>query len=150
MVRPSRRPLVIASRRSRLARVQAEFVGRSLTRLHPHMAVEYRWIESEGDQASDVALATLSDSDSGGGKGLFARTLERAVLDRRADVAVHSLKDLTVQATPGLTLVAMPRREDVRDCLIAPDAASIDALPHAAVLGTAGPRRAAQVKRLRP
>lgn len=144
-MRRSRKPIVIASRRSRLARVQAELVGRALGRLHPRLAVQYRWMESEGDQARDVPLAQH------GGKGLFTRTLEQAVLKGEADLAVHSLKDLPAGDTPGLNLAAIARRADVRDCLVARDGSTaIDALPEQAVVGTSSPRRAAQLLRLRP
>lgn len=143
-MRRSSRPIVIASRRSLLARVQAQAVGRALQRLHPHVDLEFRWIESEGDQQTERSLA------SSGGKGLFARAVERALLDGEADVAVHSLKDLPTQLTPGLAIAAIPRRGDARDCLIAADAATIEDLPHAAVVGTASPRRSAQLLRLRP
>lgn len=144
-MRRSRKPIVIASRRSRLARIQAEMVGRALARLHPRVAVEYRWIESEGDRTGDTALADR------GGKGLFTRTLEQAVLKGEADLAVHSLKDLPARDTPGLNLAAIPRRAPVHDCLVARDGArSIADLPAQATVGTSSPRRAAQLLRLRP
>jgi len=127
-----------------LARAQADAVGRALGRLHPDVVVEFRWIESEGDRKSDQALA-LS-----GGKGLFARAIEQALLNGEADLAVHSLKDLPVQATPGLAIAAIPRRGDARDCLISPVAATIEQLPNGASVGTASPRRRAQLLRLRP
>lgn len=144
-MRRSRRPIVIASRRSQLARVQAETIGLLLLRLHPQLEVTYVWIESEGDQFTDVSLAVA------GGKGLFAKAIERALLDGKADLAVHSLKDLPTKATKGLIVAAIPRREDPRDCLVARNGAgSIEELPHGATFGTASPRRAAQVLRLRP
>ncbi len=143
-VRRSRKPIVIASRRSRLARVQAEMVGRALARLHPRVAVEYRWIESEGDRTTGSLVAH-------GGKGLFTRALEQALLNREADLAVHSLKDLPAQDTPGLKIAAIPKRADVRDCLVARDGVTtIEQLPEQAVVGTSSPRRAAQLRRLRP
>ncbi len=136
---------MIASRRSRLARAQAELIGQTLSRLNPTLELRYEWIESEGDRQP---TAPLSDA---GGKGLFIRAVEAALLDGRADVAVHSLKDLPAELTPGLAIAATPRREDVRDCLIARSGArSIADLPPGAVVGTSGPRRAAQIKRLRP
>ncbi|MFW6059644.1 MAG: hydroxymethylbilane synthase [Phycisphaeraceae bacterium] len=136
---------MIASRRSRLARIQAELVGGALARLHPRVAVEYRWIESEGDRTGDTALADR------GGKGLFTRALEQAVLKGEADLAVHSLKDLPARDTPGLNIAAIPRRADVHDCLIARDGArTIQTLAEHAIVGTSSPRRAAQLLRLRP
>ena len=144
-MRQSRRPIIIASRRSLLARVQAEAVGRALQEKHPQTKIEYRWIESEGDQLPDRSLADA------GGKGLFARAVERALVNGEADLAVHSLKDLPAnEATPGLMIVAIPRRCDARDCLITRHGKSINDLPEGATLGTASPRRAAQAKRLRP
>ena len=143
-MRRSRNPIVIASRRSLLARAQAQVVGRALQRLHPQVELEFVWIESEGDRQLGRTLA------SSGGKGLFARAVERALLTGEADVAVHSLKDLPTQLTPELTLAAIPRRGDARDCLIAPEAATIAALPPEAVVGTASPRRCAQLLHLRP
>ncbi len=147
-MRRSRRPLRIASRRSHLARVQAEAVGRTLQRLHPSVRIEYVWVESEGDARSDRPLAEA------GGKGLFVRAVEQALLENRADLAVHSMKDLPAgdEPRPGgaLTIAAVPPREDVHDCLIAAEgAAAIEHLPPAAVVATASPRRAAQVLRLR-
>jgi len=144
-LRRSRRPIVIASRRSQLARVQAEFIGAALKQLHPQVTIEYLWLESEGDQFAEKSLA-----DSGG-KGLFTKAIEKALIDGRADLAVHSLKDVPTRLTKGLTIAAIPAREDARDCLISRSgAASIDDLPRGAVLGTASPRRAAQAIRLRP
>ncbi|MEX1015761.1 MAG: hydroxymethylbilane synthase [Phycisphaeraceae bacterium] len=143
-MRRSRKPIVIASRRSRLARIQAELVGNALAKLHPRLSVEYRWIDSEGDLRPDQSLADV------GGKGLFTRSLEKALLAGDADLAVHSLKDIPAVDTPGLTLAAIPARADVRDCLVARDGSSLAELPADAVVGTSSPRRAAQVLRLRP
>jgi hydroxymethylbilane synthase len=147
-LRKSSRPLVIVARRSLLARAQTEMVGQALARLHPGVQVSYHWIESEGDRLADAALAEA------GGKGLFATALERELLAGRADLAVHSLKDLPAQQlgakTNGLTIAAIPARADVRDCLVSQSgAATIEALPPGAVLGTASPRRASQVLRIR-
>jgi len=145
-LRKSRKPIVIASRRSLLARRQAEIIGTALGRLSPHVTVQYRWIESQADQLTD---APLSDA---GGKGLFVRAIERALLTERADIAVHSVKDLPAEEnTQGLTIAAIWPRADVRDCLIAADGAGvIDDLPHGATVGTASPRRASQLLRIRP
>jgi hydroxymethylbilane synthase len=135
---------VIASRRSPLARAQAEAVGRTLARLHRGLAVEFRWIESEGDLQPEARLADA------GGKGMFVRRVEQALLNGHADLAVHSLKDIPSDQTAGLTIAAVPQRADVRDCLIAPEAATIDDLPHGALVGTSSPRRAAQLLQRRP
>lgn len=148
-MRKSRRPIVIASRRSPLAKAQATAVGNALARLHPQVSVEYRWMESEADLAPQASLSTM------GGKGLFARTIEQALLAGQADLAVHSLKDLPAVPSAdaaGLTIAAVPTRADVRDGLIttSPDITTIAQLPHGAAVGTASPRRSAQLLRLRP
>ncbi len=146
-MRRSRRPIVIASRRSPLARIQAESVGQALAKLHTHVAVEYVWIESAGDR---FATANLADV---GGKGLFVREIEKALLQEKADIAVHSMKDMPaapMEVTQGLVIAAVPPRADARDCLVTRDGtASIDALPQGAVVGTSSPRRAAQLRHLR-
>lgn len=144
-MRRSRKPLIIASRPSPLAKIQAQLVGKVLARLHPQIAIEYRWIESEGDRFSQRPLAGV------GGKGLFTAALEQALLKGDADIAVHSLKDMPADETPGLVLAAIPKRSDVRDCLIARDGVtSIDELPQGATVGTSSPRRAAQALAIRP
>jgi len=144
-LRRSQKPIVIAARNSALARAQAEMVGRALNRLHPKIEVRFRFMKSQGDAAGDQSLADR------GGKGLFTRDIEKLLLDGEADLAVHSLKDLPAIDTTGLCLAAVPRRADVRDCLItSAGVASIQELPQGAVIGTASPRRAAQLLRLRP
>ena len=122
-------------------------MGASLRRLHPGLEVRHLWVESEGDQRPDEPLARL------GGKGLFAGAVERALRSGEADLAVHSMKDLPAAEgdSGGLRIAAVPMREDVRDCLISrTGATSVEQLPPGAVLGTSGPRRAAQALRLRP
>ncbi len=137
--------MIIASRKSALARIQAQAVGQALARLNPTLSVIYKWIESEGDQLLNIPLTNQ------GGKGLFAKAVEQALLEKKADIAVHSLKDIPVNLTPGLTISAIPRREDPRDCLVSQvDAPTFDQLPLGAVVGSASPRRAAQLLRLRP
>ncbi|MFG0248734.1 MAG: hydroxymethylbilane synthase [Phycisphaeraceae bacterium JB051] len=143
-MRRSRRPIRIASRQSQLARAQAQAVGRVLGKLHPDVAIEYVWIDSEGDQRLDMSLANV------GGKGLFTKAIERALLADKADVAVHSLKDLPAQMTPGLSIAAIPNRGDARDCLICDKANTIEELPQGATVGTSSPRRKAQLLKLRP
>ena len=142
-MRKSRRPIFVAARRSLLARSQAELIGAALGRLNPHVSVQYRWLESEADDHGAEPLARA------GGKGIFVRAIERALLAGQADIAVHSLKDLPVEDTgDGLTIAAVPSRGDVRDCLIARDGAgTIDQLPEGATVGTASPRRPAQLRR---
>lgn len=143
-MRRSRKPIVIASRRSSLAKIQAQHVGEALGRLHPNLSIKYHWIDSEGD-AITTPLAEH------GGKGLFTAAVEQTLLNGRADIAVHSMKDLPATDTAGLAIAAVPRRADVRDCLVsATGARSIDKLPRGAVVGTSSHRRAAQLRRLRP
>ncbi len=145
-MRRSRKPIVIAARGSRLSQVQAKAVKRGLSRLYPELEIQLKWIVSEGDQALDVSLADR------GGKGLFTSALERAVLEGEADVAVHSLKDVPCDViTPGLTFAAIPARGSTGDVLIsAQGPLGAARLPDQGVVGTASPRRAAQLLRLRP
>jgi len=144
-VRRSKRPIIIASRKSKLARAQAQAVGRALSRMHPSLELRYEWIESEGDRAPTRPLGQF------GLKGAFTGAVERALLEERADIAVHSMKDLPTEGRAGLTVAALPKRGDVRDCLITklvPD--HIHDFPDGAVFGTSSPRRAAQVQRIKP
>lgn len=143
-MRPSRRPIVIATRGSPLAVAQAEAVARVMRRLHPHVSVTLLKIQSAGDQQRHRPLAGI------GGKGLFTRAIEDALLAEKADLAVHSLKDLPTTMTVGLIIAAVPARADVRDVLIAPEAGSIDALPPSASVGTSSLRRGAQLLHRRP
>ncbi|MEO0513727.1 MAG: hydroxymethylbilane synthase [Planctomycetota bacterium] len=146
-LRRSRRPIVIASRTSQLARVQAELVAKALRKLHP-VEVEFHWVQSEGDEITQGSLAEA------GGKGLFTRRVDQAVLDKKADLAVHSLKDLPVdpaESLSGLALAATPKRHTVNDCLVSGKRyGRLVDLPQGAVVGTSSPRRAAQMRRLRP
>ncbi|MEM6332442.1 MAG: hydroxymethylbilane synthase [Planctomycetota bacterium] len=142
-MRRSRKPIVIASRRSELARVQAEMVARVLRRLHAGVEVTFNWVESRGDRLS----GRLNEQ---GGKGLFTKAVEAELLTGRADVAVHSMKDLPALDTPGLTIAAVPRRADVRDALLSRSGVTeVGALPEGAMVGTASPRRLAQLRRVR-
>lgn len=146
-MRRSQHPIVIASRRSPLARVQAELVGETLSELHGGLEVKFRWIESAGGPSDTPNPNTPT-------KGRFTREVEQCIIDGRADIAVHSLKDLPAlpaNQTPGLIVAAVPFRDDPRDCLIGRDGATIlDHLPSGAVVGTGSPRRAAQLRRARP
>lgn len=145
------KPLVIASRKSPLARVQAEWVGAQLKARHPGLAVEHVFVESAGDRFT----GRLADA---GGKGLFTSSVEALLLDGRADLAVHSMKDMPIRAeelTAGLSIIAVPAREDVRDVLVARDhegrpVTDLRQLPQGARIGSASPRRQAQLLRLRP
>lgn len=134
--------LVIATRESPLALWQANFVADSLRKLHPDLEVELLGMTSRGDQLLDRPLYKV------GGKGLFVKELETALLDGRADIAVHSMKDVPMALPDGLTLGVICEREDPRDALVG--VGSLDELAQGARLGTSSLRRACQIKRIRP
>jgi len=115
-----------------------------LARLHPDVGLEYHWVEAEADRNPDQPLIRTQP------KGGFAHAVDQAVLKGDADLAVHSLKDVPAEGTSGMTLAAVLRREDPRDCLITREGhADLTALPHGAKVGTSSPRRAAQLRALR-
>lgn len=143
-MRPSRRNIVIATRNSQLARTQSQAVGSYLQQLNPRVTVEYVYIESEGDKVRNHPLAAI------GGKGLFTRSIENALLSEKADIAIHSYKDLPTEETPGLVIAATTARRSPNDVLISRHGKTIDALPHSATIGTCSSRRAAQLLKLRP
>ena len=136
--------LVIATRRSRLALWQAEHIRARLRALHPGIEVELLPLSTRGDELLDSRL------DQAGGKGLFVKELEAAMLAGRADLAVHSIKDVPAELPPGLALAAITAREDPRDALVSARYASVQALPERAVLGTSSLRREAQLAALKP
>ncbi len=135
--------LVIGSRGSQLALVQAHEVRDRLLSLHDGLDVDISTIRTTGD-------ATTGSLRSLGGTGVFTKALEDALLAAHIDLAVHSLKDLPTQMHPELALVATPEREDVRDALIGPGISSLADLPDGARVGTGSLRRRAQLKALRP
>ena len=135
--------LVIGSRGSPLALVQAHEVRKRLLALRDGLDIEIAIIRTTGD-ATTGSLRQL------GGTGIFTKALESALLAGHIDLAVHSLKDLPTQMAPSLALVATPQREDVRDALIGPGITSLDDLPDGARVGTGSLRRRAQLKALRP
>ena len=122
--------LVIASRESRLAMWQAEHVRARLASLYPQCSVEILGMTTRGDQILDRALSKV------GGKGLFVKELEVAMEEGRADLAVHSLKDVPMELPEGYSLAAILEREDPRDAFVSNDYDDLDALPHGAVVGT--------------
>ncbi|GLU35405.1 hydroxymethylbilane synthase [Trinickia caryophylli] len=132
--------LVIASRESRLAMWQAEHVRDALRKLYPACDVQILGMTTRGDQILDRALAKV------GGKGLFVKELESALADGRADLAVHSLKDVPMELPDGFALAAVMEREDPRDAFVSNDHASLDALPAGSVVGTSSLRREAMVR----
>jgi len=133
----------IATRRSRLALVQSNWVAERLKAAEPGLEVELVEMVTQGDRLQDVRLSEH------GGKGLFVSEIEKALLDGRAEIAVHSMKDLPAELAAGLVIAAVPEREDPRDVLITRDGIELDDLEAGARLGTASPRREAQLRRVR-
>ncbi|GGJ04618.1 hydroxymethylbilane synthase [Halopseudomonas pertucinogena] len=138
------RHLRIATRKSALALWQAEYVKARLEHFHPHLTVSLVPMVSRGDQLLDSPLAKI------GGKGLFVKELESAMLANEADLAVHSMKDVPMQFPEGLGLYVICEREDPRDAFVSNDFESIDALPEGSVVGTSSLRRQAQLMARRP
>ncbi len=136
--------LRIATRKSQLALWQAEFVKAELLKHHPDLQVELLPISSRGDKILDVPLAKV------GGKGLFVKELETAMLDDKADIAVHSMKDVPMEFPEGLGLSVICEREDPRDAWVSNTYLSLDSLPKGAVVGTSSLRRQSQLLHLRP
>ena len=141
--------LIIGSRGSKLALWQSEWVKARLEALDPEVSVRIEVIKTSGDVMRDVPLSSI------GGQGAFTKELELALLDRRVDLAVHSLKDLPTVVPEGLSIAATPEREDPRDALVlraGADAsdASLRNLSRGAVVGTSSLRRIAQLRHLRP
>jgi len=136
--------LRIATRKSALALWQAEHVAALLRAAHPGLTVELVPMSTRGDEILDQPLATI------GGKGLFLKELEVAMLEGRADLAVHSLKDVPAQLEPGFALPAILPRADAADAFVSNDYADLAALPPGARVGTSSLRRQAQLRALRP
>ena len=134
------RTLVIASRESRLAMWQAEHVRDALHKLYPSCDVKILGMTTRGDQILDRTLSKV------GGKGLFVKELETALADGRADLAVHSLKDVPMELPEGFALGAVMEREDPRDAFVSNDYASLSALPAGSVVGTSSLRREAMLR----
>ena len=135
--------LIIATRGSRLALWQAEHI-KALVEKHSGRAVELLVLKTKGDIILDVPLAKV------GGKGLFVKEIEEALLDGRADFAVHSMKDVPMDLPEGLILGAVPEREDPADLFLSARYANLDALPQGARVGTSSLRRQAQILAVRP
>jgi len=136
--------LRIATRRSRLALWQAEHVKQRLAALHPGLRVELEPLSTRGDELLEVSLAKE------GGKGLFVRELEAALAEARADLAVHSMKDVPADLPPGYALAAILARDDPRDAFVSTRHASLAELPAGAVVGTSSLRRQAQIAARHP
>lgn len=138
------RPLRIATRKSLLALWQAEYVKAELERHHPGLVVELVPLTSRGDKILDVPLAKV------GGKGLFVKELETALLEGDADIAVHSMKDVPMEFPEGLGLAVICPREDPRDAFVSNRVQSLDDLPAGSVVGTSSLRRQCQLLAHRP
>lgn len=138
------RTIRIATRKSPLALWQAEHVKSELERHHPGIRVELLAMSTRGDKILDTPLAKV------GGKGLFVKELEVAMLEKRADLAVHSMKDVPVEFPEGLGLTVIGDREDPRDAFVSNHFASVDDLPQGARVGTCSLRRQCQLKERRP
>lgn len=136
--------LTIGSRRSLLAQTQTNMVRDMLLAAWAELTVEIIFMDTQGDLNRHDPLPAI------GGKGLFTAELEAALREGRIDLAVHSLKDLPVEDSPGLTVAAVPRRAGTQDMLISRQAARLEELPEQAVVGTSSLRRAAQILALRP
>ncbi|MBW2062436.1 MAG: hydroxymethylbilane synthase [Deltaproteobacteria bacterium] len=134
----------IATRGSALALVQANWVKSRLESQYPDLAVELEIIKTRGDRILDVSLAKI------GGKGLFVKEIEEALMDGRADLAVHSMKDVPTELPAPLVMAAVTAREDFRDVLITRQQVGLDDLPRHARIGTSSLRRQAQLLHLRP
>jgi hydroxymethylbilane synthase len=134
----------IATRKSPLALWQAEHVAARLRAAHPGLAVELLPLSTRGDEVLDRSLSAI------GGKGLFLKELEVALADGRADLAVHSLKDVPAHLDPHFELAAILERADCADAFVGNDFASLDDLPRGARVGTSSLRRSAQLRALRP
>ena len=138
------RRLVIATRESALALWQAEHVRTRLAGLYPHTHVDLLGVTTQGDRIVDRPLASI------GGKGLFIKELEVAMAEGRADLAVHSLKDMPMDVAGGFVLAAITAREDPRDAFVSNRYATLASLPEGAVVGTSSLRREAQLRERYP
>ena len=140
----SSREIRIATRKSALALWQAEYVKARLEHAHPGLLVTLVPMVSRGDKLLDSPLSKI------GGKGLFVKELETALLDNEADIAVHSMKDVPMDFPEGLGLFCICEREDPRDAFVSTTYATLDALPEGSVVGTSSLRRQAQLLTRRP
>lgn len=140
----TQKSLKIATRQSPLALWQANYVKDRLQQLYPDLNVELVPMATKGDVILDSPLAKI------GGKGLFVKELENALLNKEADIAVHSMKDVPMQFPQGLGLAVICKREDPRDAFVSNSYRTLAELPQGAVVGTSSLRRQCQLKKLRP
>ena len=132
--------IVIASRESLLAMWQANFIKDRLSELYPQTEISILGMTTQGDQILDVTLSKI------GGKGLFIKELEQALADGRADIAVHSMKDVPMNLPSGFTLAAITEREDPRDAFVSNQYRSLSELPAGSIVGTSSLRRESQLR----
>lgn len=135
---------IIATRGSKLALWQAEYVQHRLQELRPDWYFTLQVIKTRGDSIQNVPLAQV------GGKGLFVKEIEEALLENRADLAIHSMKDVPMELPPGLLIGCIPQRETSADCLLSCRYNDLNALPKGAHVGTSSLRRQAQLLAIRP
>ncbi len=133
----------IGTRGSKLALTQSRWVKKHIEARHPDVRVELVKIKTTGDKILDAPLSKI------GGKGLFVKEIEEALLEKRVDVAVHSMKDVPAELPDALMLSTFPEREDPRDALISQEDLTLDKLPQGATTGTSSLRRAAQLMHIR-
>ncbi len=136
--------LIIATRGSKLALWQSNHIKELLEKFHKGLSVELKIMKTKGDKILDTPLAKI------GGKGLFTKELEDAMLNGEAQIAVHSLKDVPTEFPKGLVLSTITKREDVRDALLSEKYPSLDELPKGAIVGTTSLRRRMQILQFRP
>ncbi len=139
-----KKKIVIATRSSKLALWQAEWVKGQILQHYPEVKVELSLIKTKGDKILDTPLAKI------GGKGLFVKELETAMLNNEADIAVHSLKDVPVELPEGLSITVYTEREIPNDAFVSNHFDDFSDLPKGAIVGTSSLRRMAQLKKLRP
>jgi len=139
-----RKSILLGTRGSRLAMVQAEEVKKLLQERFPELHVHIKVIKTEGDQNPDASLSSF------GGRGAFVQSIEKALLKKEIDIAVHSLKDLPSNLPKGLILGASPVREDPSDAIITRDGSKLKSLPEGSVIGTGSDRRIVQLRKIRP
>ncbi|HIE33344.1 MAG TPA: hydroxymethylbilane synthase [Thermodesulfobacteriaceae bacterium] len=136
--------LRVGTRGSKLALAQTNWIVNQIRTRYPEVQIEKVIIKTKGDKILDVPLAKI------GGKGLFVKEIEEALLRKEIDFAVHSMKDVPSELPEGLGIVAIPEREDPRDVFVGRELKSLSELPKGAKVGTSSLRRQAQLKRLRP
>ncbi|MGM0844051.1 MAG: hydroxymethylbilane synthase [Bacillota bacterium] len=138
------RKIIVGSRRSKLALTQTNWVITKLKELDPSFEFEIKEIVTKGDQILDVTLSKV------GGKGLFVKEIEQAMLNKEIDMAVHSMKDMPAVLPEGLCIGCIPEREDHRDAFISKNHIKLNDLPAGAIVGTSSLRRGAQILSKRP